>query len=84
MEVTQKEIYDFIEEHGFRWLGADYYEDAGGHVWVVANIRDEIKQVKREPSAGELLAAIDPVTAHDLDALIAKAKKKNKKDLTRC
>ena len=33
---------------------------------------------KREPSAGELLAAIDPVTAHDLDALIAKAKKKNK------
>ena len=26
-----------------------------------------------EPSAGELLSAVDPVTAHDLDALIAKA-----------
>ncbi len=29
-----------------------------------------------EPSAGELLSAVDPVTAHDLDALIAKAKER--------
>ena len=49
MEITetQKEIYDFIEEHGFKWLGADYYEDAGGHVWHEANIRDEIKTQKK-------------------------------------
>ena len=47
MEVTQKEIYDFIEKHGFRWLGADYFEDAGGHVWNEANIRDEIKTQKK-------------------------------------
>ena len=33
-----------------------------------------------EPSAGELLSAVDPVTAHDLDALIAKAKERTSDD----
>jgi hypothetical protein len=30
---------------------------------------------QREPSAGELLAAIDPVTAHDMDALLDKVQR---------
>ena len=30
---------------------------------------------QREPSAGALLAAIDPVTAHDMDALLDKVQR---------
>jgi len=35
---------------------------------------------KREPSAGELLAAIDPVTAHDMDALLTKVQRQRDDD----
>ena len=51
MEITQNEIYDFIEEHGFRWLGADYFEDAGGHVWHEANIMDESEEARKRHHA---------------------------------
>ena len=30
---------------------------------------------QREPSAGELLSAVDPVTAHDMDALLDKVQR---------
>ena len=33
-----------------------------------------------EPSAGELLSAIDPVTAHDMDALITKVQRQRTSD----
>jgi len=33
-----------------------------------------------EPSAGELLAAIDPVTAHDMDALLTKVQRQRTSD----
>ena len=35
---------------------------------------------QREPSAGELLAAIDPVTAHDMDALLTKVQRQRTSD----
>ena len=35
---------------------------------------------QREPSAGELLAAIDPVTAHDMDALLDKVQRQRTSD----
>ena len=35
---------------------------------------------EREPSAGELLAAIDPVTAHDMDALLDKVQRQRTSD----
>jgi len=33
-----------------------------------------------EPSAGELLAAVDPVTAHDMDALLDKVQRQRTSD----
>jgi len=33
-----------------------------------------------EPSAGELLAAVDPVTAHDMDALLDKVQRERTSD----
>jgi len=33
-----------------------------------------------EPSAGELLAAVDPVTAHDMDALLTKVQRQRDDD----
>ena len=46
MEITEKQINDFVEENDMTPLGGDMFEDAGGHVWHEANIMDEIKHKK--------------------------------------
>ena len=38
MEITEKQINDFIEENDMKPLGGDCFEDAGGQVWHEANI----------------------------------------------
>jgi len=43
-------------------------------------IQEVLADDEREPSAGELLAAIDPVTAHDMDALLTKVQRQRTSD----
>ena len=44
------------------------------------DIQQVLADDEREPSAGELLAAIDPVTAHDMDALLDKVQRQRTSD----
>ena len=44
------------------------------------DIQQVLADDEREPSAGELLAAIDPVTAHDMDALLTKVQRQRTSD----
>ena len=51
MEITEKQINDFVEENDMTPLGGDMFEDAGGHVWHEANIMDEIEEARKRHHA---------------------------------